>query len=72
MFLFTAVTSIQEYELSIFVITSVFVSMTNILVMNQNMPENLKVIETFEKIIEKSKLANTEMCLLCDILLNSF
>lgn len=46
---------IQEYELSIFLITSVIISITNILDMDRNMSNILLLIEKFEDIILKSE-----------------
>lgn len=46
---------IQEYELSIFLITSVIISITNILDMDRNMSGILLLIEKFEDIILKSE-----------------
>lgn len=54
-FLLTIADSMQEYGLSVFMITSVCVSISNILGTIWCMPNILEVIEKFEQIIEKSK-----------------
>lgn len=54
-FLLTAANSIQEYELSILMITSELDCLTGISVMICNMQHILEVIGKFEKIIEKSR-----------------
>lgn len=56
MFLVNVADTMQEYELSILVITSVILCITCILAMISNMQKILNVIGKFEEIIEKSVL----------------
>lgn len=60
MFLLTEANSMQDYELSIFVISSIFECVACISVMIWNVPHILEVIEKFEEIIEKSKFRYTK------------